>query len=66
MTPPAAHLQQTEASMKYDVPVWVTVEAPDDETAWKLVSRLVNDALSVDEVLSWETGEPYEDDRDSD
>ena len=45
---------------RYVVDVSITVDAPDQETAWIWVSSQVNDALSVPEVIEWETSEPQE------
>ena len=45
----------------YDVPVWVTVKAIDQEAAWLMVSDIVGLVLSEHpQVESWTTDEPRE------
>ena len=42
----------------YSVPIWVYIQADNQEEAWKWVSNQVNQSLADPEVIAWETGEP--------
>ena len=49
----------------FDVPIWVTINAETQETAWLdvfgIVNTVLSDAQEAGEIIRWESGEPQED-----
>jgi len=47
---------------RFDVPVWVTVKAVNQEEAWNFVEALVEHIMegaeAEGEIVTWKTGEP--------